>query len=222
MLRENSPGGAVYQHNNIAFSPFKSMLGILFDLDGTLVDSTDVHLYSFLDALDALGIPRKPGVKEEFRRQVGKRFVDIVRSIYPEMDDATLAEIRKLKWDFTPRYIDRIRVLPHVYDTLNVLHGRYPLALVTSASRRFVQMVFGHTNPSLGMYFDVIVTAEDVSRGKPDPEPFILGAERLGVKSAVVVGDTDYDRVAAIRAGFSFVHAREMKDLPKIVANLQE
>ncbi len=193
------------------------MLGILFDLDGTLVDSTDVHLYSFLDALDALHIPRKPGVEAEFRQQVGKRFVDIVRSIYPDMDDETLQKIRKLKWEYTPKYLHLIRVLPGVYDALNALHGRYPMALVTSASRRFVQWVFGATNPSLGMYFDVVVSAEDVTHGKPDPEPFLLGAKRLGVDDAVVVGDTDYDRLAAERANFRFVHARDIAKLPEIL-----
>ena len=197
------------------------MLGVLFDLDGTLVNSVDVHLHSFLDALDALGIPRKPGVEEEFRRQLGKRFTDIVRAIYPDMDGETLARIRKLKWEFTPKYIDRVRVLPHVYETLEALHGRYPLGLVTSASRRFVDLVFSHTEPSLGRYFDAVVTAEDVSRGKPDPEPFILGARRLGVDDAVVVGDTDYDRIAAERAGFRFVHAGRMKELPAILEGIR-
>ncbi len=198
------------------------MLGVLFDLDGTLIDSTDVHLYSFLDALDALGIPRKPGVAERFRREVGKRFLDIVRDIYPELSEEQIKAIRQKKWEFTPRYLDRIRVLPHVYDTLNALHGKYPLALVTSASRRFVQWVFGATNPSLGMYFDAVVSAEDVTRGKPDPEPFLLAAKKLGVNDAVVVGDTDYDRVAAIRAGFSFVHARSIAELSKMLADLSK
>jgi pyrophosphatase PpaX len=193
------------------------MLGILFDLDGTLIDSSDVHLYSFLDALDALGIHRKPGVEEAFRRQVGKRFVDIVHSLYPELDQATVQKIREKKWEFTPKYLHLIRVLPGVYDTLNELHGKYPMALVTSASRKFVQWVFGATNPSLGMYFDAVVSAEDVKHGKPNPEPFLLGAERLGVDDAVVVGDTDYDRIAAERAGFRFVHASRIADLPEII-----
>jgi len=196
------------------------VLGVLFDLDGTLIDSTEVHLYSFMDALDALGIPRKPGVAERFRSEVGRRFLDIVRDLYPELDERTVQQIRQKKWEFTPRYLDRIRVLPHVYESLNALHGNYPLALVTSASRRFVQWVFGATNPSLGMYFDVVITAEDVTHGKPDPEPYLLAAERLGVDRAVVVGDTEYDRISAIRAGFSFVHAREMARLPSIVADL--
>ena len=198
------------------------MLGVLFDLDGTLVDSTEVHLYSFLDALDALGIPRKPGVEEQFRSEVGKRFLDIVRDIYPELSEDMVRKIRQKKWEFTPRYLNRIKVLPGVYDTLNELHGKYPLALVTSASRKFVQWVFGATNPSLGMYFDAVVSAEDVTHGKPDPEPFLLAARKLGVDDAVVVGDTEYDRAAAIGAGFSFVHAREIPNLPRIVADLSK
>ncbi|HIP74417.1 MAG TPA: HAD family hydrolase [Euryarchaeota archaeon] len=198
------------------------MLGVLFDLDGTLIDSIDLHLYSFLDVLEALGIPKKPGLEEEFRRQVGKRFVDIVRSIYPDMDEATLREVRRLKWEFTPRYAHKIRVLPHVYDTLDALYGKYPLALVTSSSRRFVDLVFQHTRPSLKKYFSAVVTAEDVVRGKPDPEPFLLGAKRIGVDSAVVVGDTDYDRIAAEKAGFRFVHAREMENLPKILESIRQ
>ncbi len=193
------------------------MLGVLFDLDGTLVDSTDVHLHSFLDALDALGIERKPGVAEEFRKQVGRRFLDIVRSLYPELDESVVQEIRKKKWEFTPKYLHLIRVLPGVYDALNALHGRYPMGLVTSASRRFVQWVFAATNPSLGMYFDAVVSAEDVTHGKPDPEPYLLGAKRLGVSAAVVVGDTDYDRISAERAGFSFVPASRIADLPQIL-----
>ncbi len=222
MFCDSNVSGSVDQHNNIAFFSFISVLGVLFDLDGTLIDSTDVHLYSFLDALDALGIPRKPGVEDRFRSEVGKRFIDIVMDLYPELGEEQIRAIRQKKWEFTPKYLDRIRVLPHVYDSLNALHGKYPLALVTSASRKFVQWVFGATNPSLGMYFDVVVSAEDVSHGKPDPEPFIIAASRLNVDTAVVVGDTEYDRIAAIRAGFSFVHAKEMERLPEILADLSK
>ena len=197
------------------------MLGILFDLDGTLIDSIDVHFHSFLDALEALNIPKKQGIEEEFRAQVGKRFLDIVRAIYPDMGEEHLAEIRRLKWEFTPRYADRIRVFPRVYDTLDSLYGKFPLALVTSASRRFVDLVFSHTDPSLEQYFDAVVTAEDVINGKPDPEPYLLGARRLNVDRAVVVGDAEYDRIAAERAGFHFVHAREIGNLPEILEDIR-
>ena len=197
------------------------MLGILFDLDGTLIDSIDVHFYSFLDALDAINIPKKQGVEEEFRAQVGKRFLDIVKTIYPDMGEERLAEIHRLKWEFTPKYVDRVRVFPHVYDTLDSLYGEYPLALVTSASRRFVDLVFNHTDPSLGRYFDAVVAAEDVINGKPDPEPYLLGAKRLNVDRAVVVGDAEYDRISAERAGFHFVHAREIGNLPGILEDIR-
>gem|GEM_PF-3758098 len=101
------------------FFSFISVLGVLFDLDGTLIDSTEVHLYSFLDALDSLGIPRKQNVENRFRSEVGKRFVDIVRDLYPELSEEQIHAIRQKKWEFTPKYLNRIRVLPHVYDTLN-------------------------------------------------------------------------------------------------------
>ncbi len=188
------------------------LLGVLFDLDGTLVDSTRLHLRSFLAALDDLGIPHDQQTERMFYSMVGERFMDIVRAIYPDLDEQTLLKIRELKWAHMHEYLEELRVLPHVFDVLDQLTP-YPKALVTSASRQFVQWVFDKTG--LGRYFSVVVAAEDVVRGKPAPDPYREGARRLGVSHAVVVGDTVFDFRSAVGAGFPFFPAQSLPVLPQ-------
>jgi len=171
-----------------------------------------------LAALDDLGIPHDENTEEEFYRRVGERFLDIVRAIYPDLDEKTLSKIRELKWTHMYEYLDELRVLPHVYEVLDSISD-YPKALVTSASRQFVEWVFERTG--LGKYFSVVIAAEDVKQGKPYPDPYLEGARRLGVQRAVVVGDTVFDLRSALSAGFPFFPAQSLSVLPQYLSGLQ-
>lgn len=87
------------------------------------------------------------------------------------------------------------------------------IAIGTGSSRGNNEHVLKQTG--IGAHFKVIVCADDVKRGKPDPETFLKAAELLGEspKNCVVIGDTDNDRLGAKQGGMKFVMVSPKKKL---------
>ncbi len=179
------------------------MIAVLWDLDGTLIDTSELHVHAFGEALKRLGIYEERLV-EEFRRRLGKRFLEIVREIMPEFKDVErLARIRR---EIVFSSLHLIKPLPPSRILADV-HSKAPTALVTSSNKAFVNAVLDHFG--WRKYFDAVVTGDDVERGKPDPEPVLKALKALGVSKGVMIGDSEYDRICAERAGIDFIHARD-------------
>ena len=183
----------------------------LFDLDGTLIDSVNMHVKAFLEACDNLGIKKPENLEKEFRELVGMKFMEIVHKILKDYSETELMKLREERRRLLPKYVNEIKIIKPVYDKLLKLKKQgYPLALVTSSSRSFVDLVDKNVFPIYEI-FDVVVTADDVSNGKPDPEPFLKAYYKLREKygnpnNVYVVGDTNYDKIGAEKAGFKFIY----------------
>jgi pyrophosphatase PpaX len=173
---------------------------VVFDLDGTIVDSVELIIVSFQHAIrEVLG--REAG-REESIANVGRPLKEQMVMLSPEHADELVAVYR----EFNHREHDRMLTL---YDgILNLLHalqvGGVRLGLVTSKSRYTTQMAFDLTG--IESYFDEAICADESPRNKPSPDPILLCLERLGVSpvDAAYVGDSPSDIQAAIAAG---VHA---------------
>lgn len=170
---------------------------VLFDLDGTLLDSADLIVTSFVDTCrELLGRTLDPGeTLRGWSWPVRARF----DAIAPDRAD-------ELTRDYLRRYLELhdqyARLFPGVTDVLDTLRARgYLLGIVTSKRRTTTDAAvraFG-----LDRWCSVIVVDEDVHRHKPDPEPVTLGARRLGVAAAdaLMVGDSAEDIAAGRGAG---------------------
>jgi pyrophosphatase PpaX len=173
---------------------------VVFDLDGTIVDSVELIVVSFQHAIrEVLG--REAG-REEAIANVGRPLHEQMVMLSPEHADELVAVYR----EFNHREHDRMLTL---YDgILNLLHtlqlGGIKLGLVPSKSRYTTQMAFDLTG--IESYFDEAICADESPRNKPSPDPILLCLERLGVptEEAAYVGDSPADIQAAIAAG---VHA---------------
>jgi HAD superfamily hydrolase (TIGR01509 family) len=98
---------------------------------------------------------------------------------------------------------EEAQVIPGVPETLDRLHGRIPMAIVTSCRREnFLHM---HRKSGLLRYFDFILTREDYVNSKPDPEPYLAASLRAGLATAdcLAVEDSERGVTAAWRAGLS-------------------
>ena len=93
------------------------------------------------------------------------------------------------------------RVLPDVAETLQELHGRMRMAVVTSSQRQHFDVM--HSDTGLMRYFDFVLAREDFRETKPNPEPYLLALERLQMKAdnCVVVEDSERGLAAARAAG---------------------
>ena len=173
---------------------------VLWDLDGVLVDTALLHYEAWRQFLNELG---RSLSEEEFRRTFGLRNDLILREM---LGDMPAEEVRRLSERkealFRQHAAGQITPLPGAVKLVRRSRdGDRRTALVTSTPRANIDFVLEQAG--LTGAFDTIVTAEDVSRGKPDPEGFLLAARRLGVppKRCLVIEDAPGGIEGARRAG---------------------
>ena len=174
---------------------------LVFDLDGTLVDSVYQHVLAWHEALHVSGM--ELSVWRIHRRigMSGGLFARaLLRETGRELDDALRERLQELHAKAYRRRIDQVRPLPGARELLRRLTELdCPWAIATSGRIESA----GPTLTLLEVPKDVpIVTRDQVAHAKPNPDLFIEAARRLGVDAmdAVVVGDSVWDLLAARRA----------------------
>jgi len=180
--------------------------GVLWDLDGTLIDSAESHYLAWRETLAERG---RDHSREEFFRGFGKRNDLVLRAIFgdalaPE-EAARLADIKEERYR---RHVREhgVALCAGATDWLTRLKGKgFRQALATSAPPANVTVVVDILG--LERYIDATASAEDVERGKPDPAIFFEAARRIGVspERCVVMEDTPPGLEAARRAGMRSV-----------------
>lgn len=193
--------------------------GLLFDMDGVLISSIGSVVRCWRIWAKRHGIPHA----ETYNVPHGMRAIEIVKSLCPDMDPLEgLREIEDLEIADT----DDLQVLPGAKELLQSL----PLdrwAIVTSATRR---LMLGRLEVAGLPAPDRIISADDVERGKPDPEPYRRGAELLGCKpeECVVVEDAPSGIGAGKAAGAQVLgvlgtHSlSELSEADWVVGSLEE
>jgi len=153
--------------------------GALFDWDGVIIDSSAQHEKSWEMLATELGLPLPA---DHFVRGFGMKNQVIIPQILHWTEDPEEIETYSLRKEQLYRDIIRdegIRPLPGVMDLLRMLTGEgVPCAVASSTHRKNVETIFEAIG--IGPFFEAVVTAEDVSHGKPDPEVFQKSAERIG------------------------------------------
>jgi HAD superfamily hydrolase (TIGR01509 family) len=104
---------------------------------------------------------------------------------------------------------------PGIAPLLGRLHGNYRMAVVSSSGRTEVEPLL--EAGGLLRYFDTLVCARDAQRHKPAPDPYLLAAERLGARTALVVEDSEAGIASGRAAGFEVLEVQSPADVPKLV-----
>ena len=178
---------------------------VLFDLDGTLIDSIDLIVNSARHAFEKCGHPMP--TREEWIADLGLP----LRTMFGRFiaDESMMEQLVAGYREYQLANHDRlVRPYEEVASTLEALHGRgYELAVVTSKSEPLAKRGLAHVG--LEGFFDVIVGLESCTRHKPDPEPVRTALDRLGIgpEAAAFVGDSPHDMVAGREAGVTTVAA---------------
>ncbi len=177
--------------------PFRAAI---FDMDGTLVDSENRSRESWLRVFDAIGVPPDEELIRSFVGRRGADVRDLLQAGLPEHDPAELMAASHAHFhdpDHPP-----LGPLPGAVELVRRLGGRgVPLGLVTSAGRRYAEENL--TQLGIRSLFSVVVAAEDVPVGKPDPQGYRAASAALGVAPAacVVFEDAPAGVAAAKAAG---------------------
>ena len=180
--------------------------GFLFDFDGTLVDTIAAYLQTYVDLFqEEFRIKIPP---EQIKKHFGKPAYKIIRDVtrYRINDDEMKRLIKRREEILLSRHLNRIKLVDGIPGVLKFLKKEnMKLAIVTSSTKSMLVAITARFN--ILKWFDAVVTADDVKRGKPDPDPFLKATKMLdlSIKSVVAVGDTVYDIISAKRAGIKII-----------------
>ena len=188
---------------------------VLFDIDGTLVDSNDLHVAAWQDVFRGIGATFDDQTVHD---QIGKGTDMLIPTLLPDKDEAEQEALGKAHGAaFKDRYIGRVKPFAGAHDLLaRVRDAGIEVVLASSAS-----------GEELEHYLDLLdvrdmvatsTTSDDVENTKPAPDIFAVALEKLGktigsvtASEVIVVGDTPYDVEAARKNGIATIAVRSGK-----------
>jgi HAD superfamily hydrolase (TIGR01509 family) len=186
--------------HGVYIAPRMNLLAIVFDFDGTLVDASEAICSSFNAVLLDHGFPllETDVIKTKIGRPLKELFAEVDHAANDDVLQSYVEEYRK---HFFPISAAKTRPMPGVVEALDEIGRGRKLAIATSRKADGAE----HILRSLGLAHHVgaVVGLEDVTCVKPDPEPVLRALSRIGVEPAraMMVGDTEDDVVAGLRAG---------------------
>jgi beta-phosphoglucomutase family hydrolase len=183
--------------------PDRKFGAYLFDCDGTVVDSMPLHYVAWSQVLGEWGCE----FEENFFYSLGGMPVrDIIATLNQKHGLCMPVEdVAHRKESLYLELLPQLKAVPEVLEHVEEAYRRIPCAVVSGSTRESVVASLQVLN--LSDRFDTLVCAGDYKRGKPDPEAFLMAAEKLGMKpgECLVFEDTDMGIEAATAAGMASV-----------------
>jgi beta-phosphoglucomutase len=189
--------------NNAAHPLFHSMKAALFDLDGVIVDTARFHYLAWRELANGLGFDLSEHQNERLKGVSRMESLDVVLRIggvtVSDDEKLRLATAKNARYVEMIQRIDPSEILPGAREYLLALRAGGVKIVLGSASKN-AEIIL--RNLGIRPLFDAVIDGNQVSRSKPDPEVFLLGAQAVGVApSACVVYEDAAAGVAAAKAG---------------------
>lgn len=215
------------------------LLAVIFDFNGILVDDEPIHLELFQKVLKEEGMDLTD--QDYYARYLGMDDKGCFKAAFREhgrsLDEGRLAELIRRKARYYRESVKtNIRVFPGVNDLVRLAASRYSLAIASGALRSEIEMIIERIG--LRKYFQVIVSSEDISEGKPNPEVFVKAlsrlnqnrsdAQRVRPSQCLVIEDSTEGILGAHRAGIKCLAvtnshpAEELTEADAVVRSLEE
>lgn len=179
-----------------------SLKALLFDMDGTLVDSDPIHVAVFIDFLAERGISL---TEDEYLRRIhGRINTEIFAEFLPDEDPHEMDLAKEAA--YRARVGDTMETMPGALDLIDrARRAGLGLGLVTNGPRANVEAVLRATR--LGNAFDCLVSSNDIKRGKPHPDPYLSALNSLGIGAdqALVFEDSPSGIRSARTAGIEVI-----------------
>lgn len=175
---------------------------VIWDMDGVLVDSEDLHPVVESETARHFGMDFTPEVVRDLYLgvQLETEFNDMIKR--SNRDDVNYEQMRIVRDNILTGYLKKgIKSVPHALEVLESLSDSYKLGLVSSGERFWGEDALSKLG--LLLHFDVVIFGEDVKNHKPHPEPYLKAAEALGVSpfECLVVEDSESGFTSAKEAG---------------------
>ena len=178
---------------------------IIFDIDGVLLDSFEANLKFFQDLMEKFN--HQPPTRKQYVKWFHFSMYDAIMAMSGVTDEDEVQEmmaVGRSREDVAYR-TDLVKMPKGAPEVIKNLSQKYRLGIVTSRVKESV-----YEFPQLAVlkkYFQTAVSYDDTEKHKPDPEPLLLAAKRLGIKpsEAVYIGDVKNDLVAGRAAGMKVI-----------------
>lgn len=201
---------------------------ILWDNDGVLVDTERYYLQASREALAQVNIDLSDSLFANISLTEGKSLFDLASG--QGIGERTVNELRDWR---NHRYSELLQekdmTLPGVRETLQALHGRIKMSIVTSSLKKHFDII--HKNTGLLAYFDFCLTRGDYTNSKPSPEPYLLALNKTGQKAhhSLVIEDSPRGLAAAKAAGLTcwvipgeHTSKQEFKSADKVLDRIED
>ena len=170
---------------------------ILFDLDGTLIDTNELIIASFTHTVEKFG--DRPYTREEILDFIGPPLVDSLTLVNPNKIDDMVTAYREHNYAKNEKYV---QAYPDVVETIKKLKTKgYKMGIVTTKIHHTAEL--GLKIAGMEGIFDVIIGLDDVENAKPHPEPVLTAIDQLKANpmTTLMVGDNYHDIEAGQNAG---------------------
>lgn len=183
--------------------PSGAFKAYLFDCDGTVADSMPLHYVAWKKALAEWNCEFPEDI---FYAWGGRPIVEIIAALNQQHGlKMPVQDVAERKEEFYFASLPQLKPVPEVLEHIEASYGRIPFAVVSGSTRDSVTASLQALR--LLDKFDTLVCAGDYQKSKPDPEAFLIAADRLGVvpQSCLVFEDTEMGIEAATAAGMASV-----------------
>ncbi|MGQ4914664.1 MAG: HAD family hydrolase [Candidatus Asgardarchaeia archaeon] len=194
---------------------------VFFDFDGTLVDTHDVYISMYTQLFNEFGYSIN---EDDIVPLFGLKALDIIKTVTNKStNDIELDKMLMRRKEILAEKYKLARVIDGAFELLNYLKSKnLLLAVITSAMLEAVVKINIYVNDILS-FFDLVVTADDISETKPSPKPLLYASKKLAIppKQCLMIGDSIYDILAAKKAemrviGFSSMSQKKRNELERL------
>jgi len=181
-------------------SPRRAPRALLWDNDGVLVDTESLFFQATGEVLGRFDVELTEEVYVDYAMRRGRSLFELIEDRVGDAD-----EVKRIRATRDARYAELIgqgvRVLEGVQEALAALYGQLPMAIVTSSGRAHFDQI--HRPLGLLRHFEFALAGGDYARHKPEPDPYLAAAERLGLapEDCMAVEDSERGLSAAVAAG---------------------
>ncbi|HET9637618.1 MAG TPA: HAD family hydrolase [Allosphingosinicella sp.] len=195
-------------HIQTSECPGRAPRAVLFDVDGTLVDTNDLHAAAWREAFLNFGLDKPV---EEIRWQVGKGGDNLIPSLFPDLGEPQRKAIEAYRGDLFRRdYLPRAKPFPGVRDLFERLTAD-GIRIVLASSSHEEEVDYHLSLIACADLVEATISKDDVENSKPCPDIFAAALGRvapLGAGETAVVGDTPWDARAAAKLGLRTIGFR--------------
>ncbi len=172
----------------------------IFDMDGTLYNTNDVNYFAYKESLEKYNISID---YEYYCNYCNGRHYSVFIPPLVNGDKDKIKDIHETKKNVYSKYLDKVKINEQLFNIIIDMKANYKIALVTTASKKNTMEILKYTN-KLDL-FDLILTADDIKKPKPDPEGFLLAINKFEVKpkDCIIFEDSDVGIEAAKKTNAS-------------------